>query len=155
AETHARLDGCGADAELITLCRACLSPNPAGRLADGQAVADALTAYLGGGQERLQAGPRGRAVALAPEAQQRKRRKVQLAVVAALLALLIGGGVFAWWRHQRDARNAEAVAALLGQAEEALKAGDTAKAAVALDAAKKRSAEGGAETETERLGRLD
>src|SRR5262249_37409560 len=74
---------------------------------------------------------------------------------------LLGGGAFAWWRNalaqagrERDARNAEAVAALLGQAEEALKAGDTAKAAVALEAARKRSAEGGAEQEAQRLGRL-
>src|SRR5262249_49070718 len=45
--------------------------------------------------------------------------------------------------------------ALLGQAEEALRAGDAAKAQVALDAARKRHAEGGAEKETQRLGRLD
>src|SRR5262249_18262734 len=57
--------------------------------------------------------------------------------------------------RERDARNAEAVAALLGQAEEALRADDAAKAAVALEAAKKRSAEGGAEGQAERLGRLD
>jgi tetratricopeptide (TPR) repeat protein len=47
------------------------------------------------------------------------------------------------------------VAALLGQAEQALKAGDAAKAQVALEAAKKRSAEGGADKEAQRLGRLD
>src|SRR5262249_30160176 len=54
-----------------------------------------------------------------------------------------------------DARNAEAVAALLGQAEEALKASDAAKAQVALGAAQKRSGEGGAEEQAPRLGRLD
>src|SRR5262249_42883838 len=80
---------------------------------------------------------------------------------AAVALLLLGGGAFALWRHdqaqagrQRDARNAEAVAALLGQAEEALRASDAAKAAVALDAAQKRSAEGGAQEEAGRLGRL-
>jgi tetratricopeptide (TPR) repeat protein len=57
--------------------------------------------------------------------------------------------------RERDARNAEAVAALLGQAEEALRADDAAKAQVALEAAKKRSAEGGAQEHAERLGRLD
>ncbi len=76
--------------------------------------------------------------------------------------MMLGIGAFAFWRNehaqlvrQRDARNAEAVAGLLGQAEESLRAGDTAKAAVALEAAKKRSAEGGAEKEAKRLGRLD
>ena len=65
AEAYARLDGCGADAELVALCRRCLSPSPADRPADGQAVADGLTAYLNGVQERLQAAERERAVAVA------------------------------------------------------------------------------------------
>jgi tetratricopeptide (TPR) repeat protein len=162
ADAQARLDACGADAELIVLTRSCLAPEAIDRPRDAQAVADGLSAYLNGVQERLQTAQRERAVALAREAEQRKRRKVQLALAAAVVALLLGGGAFAWWRNEqaqagreRDARNAEAVAALLGQAEEALKAGDAAKAAVALDAAKKRSQEGGAEKETERLQRLD
>jgi hypothetical protein len=46
------------------------------------------------------------------------------------------------------------VTTLLGHAEAALKAGDAARAAVALDAAKNRSAEGGAEMQTQRLRRL-
>lgn len=57
--------------------------------------------------------------------------------------------------RQRDARNAEAVAGLLSQCEDALRAGDAAKAAVALEAARKRSAEGGAEEQAKRLGRLE
>ena len=43
----------------------------------------------------------------------------------------------------------------MSQCEEALRAGDAAKAAVALEAARKRSAEGGAEEQAKRLGRLD
>src|SRR5262249_58115703 len=54
----------------------------------------------------------------------------------------------------RLGRNAEAVAALLGQAEVALRASDAAKAAVALEAARKRSTEGGADEQARRLGRL-
>jgi tetratricopeptide (TPR) repeat protein len=54
----------------------------------------------------------------------------------------------------RLARNAEAVAAQLGQCEEAIRAGDTARAATALEVARKRSAEGGAEHHAGRLGRL-
>ena len=45
--------------------------------------------------------------------------------------------------------------ALLNQCEEALRAGDAAKAAVALDAARKRSAEGGAAEQANRLARLE
>jgi eukaryotic-like serine/threonine-protein kinase len=162
ADATARLDGCGADPELLALTKQCLAPEAADRPRDAQALADGLSAYLNGVQERLQAAQRERAVAVAQEAEQRKRRKVQLALAAAVVALLLGGGGFAWWRHdqaqlvrQRDARNADAVAALLDQCEEALRAGDAAKAAVVLEAAGRRSAEGGAEGQAERLGRLD
>jgi tetratricopeptide (TPR) repeat protein len=161
AAATTRLDACGADVEIIVLTKSCLAAEAIDRPKDAQAVADGLSYYQGGVQERLQAAQRERAVAVARESEQRKRRKVQLALAAAVVALLVGGGAFAWWRNaqvqasrERDARNAVAVAALLGQAEEALKAGDAAKATVALEAARKRSAEGGAEQEAERLGRL-
>jgi tetratricopeptide (TPR) repeat protein len=162
ADAMARLDICGADPELIALTKGCLAAEAMDRPKDAQEVADRLSSYLNGVQERLQAVERERAVAVAREAEQRKRRKVQLALAAAVLGLMLGGGAFAWLQkeqaqagRERGARNAEAVAALLGQAEEALKADDAAKAAVALEAARKRSAEGGAEQEAERLGRLE
>ncbi len=55
ADAYARLDGCGADAELVALCRRCLSQKPAARPANGQEVADGVSAYLNGVQERLHA----------------------------------------------------------------------------------------------------
>jgi tetratricopeptide (TPR) repeat protein len=158
-----RLDGCGADAELVALCRVCLSPNPADRPADGQAVADALTAYLDGVQERLQTAQRERAVALAREAEQRKRRKVQLALAATVLLAVLGGAACtslyliqaektrsdealrAAAERERQERNAEAVERLLQQAEEALQAGDAGRGRVLLEAVGKRAAEGGAD----------
>src|SRR5262249_38268934 len=128
ADATARLDSCGADAELIALTKACLAPEAMDRPPDAQAVADGLSSYLDRVQERLQAAERERAVALAREAEQRKRRKVQLALAASVAALLLGGGAFGWWQdrqaserrladelqaqagRERDARNAEAVA---------------------------------------------
>jgi tetratricopeptide (TPR) repeat protein len=56
--------------------------------------------------------------------------------------------------RDRLTRNAEAVTALLNQGEDALRADDGAKAKLALDAARKRSTEGGAEKEADRLSRL-
>ena len=38
-DAFARLDACGAPAELVALCKHCLDPNPANRPADGAAVA--------------------------------------------------------------------------------------------------------------------
>ncbi len=162
ADAISRLDGCAADPELVALTKLCLSPEAIDRPKDAQVVVDALTLYLDGVQERLQKAERERAVAEAREHEERKRRKVQLALAASLLTMVLGFGAFAHWRNeqiqlvrQRDVRNAEAVAGLLTQAEESLRAGDSAKAALALEAARKRSAEGGAEKEVARLRRLD
>jgi serine/threonine protein kinase/tetratricopeptide (TPR) repeat protein len=97
ADANARLDACGADADLVALCRRCLSPSPADRPANGQAVADGLTAYLNGVQERLQSAERERAVAVAREAEQRKRRKVQRLLTAAVMVLLLVVSVGSTW----------------------------------------------------------
>ena len=55
-------------------------------------MVDALTAHLDGVQERLQTAERERAVASAREVEERKRRKVQLALAASVALLLFGGG---------------------------------------------------------------
>lgn len=161
-DAYARLDVCAADRALIDLTKRCLAPAVIDRPRDAQAVVDGLSKYLNGVQERLQAAERERAVAVVRASEERKRRRVHLALAAALVTLLVAGGAFAFWRNEqaqvgreRDARNAEAVAALLRQCAEALRANDAAKAAVALDAAKDRSAEGGAHAHAERLGRLE
>jgi serine/threonine protein kinase len=44
-EAFARLDGCGADAELIALAKACLAPAPEARPADAAEVADLVKRY--------------------------------------------------------------------------------------------------------------
>ncbi len=100
AEAHARLGACGADAEVVALCRRCLSPAPADRPADGRAVADALTAYLNGVEERLRAAEVAHAAeaARAAEATERARaerraRRVQLVAASLLLLVLLGGVV--------------------------------------------------------------
>ena len=53
-DISARLDGCGADSELVRLARRCLSPDRTDRPADGGEVASAVAGYLSGVQERLQ-----------------------------------------------------------------------------------------------------
>jgi tetratricopeptide (TPR) repeat protein len=120
AEAYARLDECGADAELVALCRRCLSANPADRPADGLAVADGLTAYLNGVQERLQTAQRERAVAVAREVEQRKRRKVQLALAAAVVTLLLGGvvGASLYLMADQQARNDKKLSAAAEEARQ-------------------------------------
>ncbi|HEV3023667.1 MAG TPA: serine/threonine-protein kinase, partial [Pirellulales bacterium] len=108
AEALARLDGCGADAELVALCRRCLSPDPVDRPADGQVVADALTAYLNGVRERLQAAERERAVTLAKATEQRKRRRVVASLSAVVVVILAVGSLIAV-----EMRNADRATALV------------------------------------------
>jgi tetratricopeptide (TPR) repeat protein len=135
AEANARLEGCGADEELVTLCRDCLSPSPADRPADGQAVADRLTAYLGGVQQRLHQAELAQAAARARAAEEAKRRRLTLALAATvLLALLLSGGGWLWWKADRDARLAQTTRDI----------NDALNRAAALREKAKRAATGGA-----------
>jgi tetratricopeptide (TPR) repeat protein len=167
---RARLDTCGADTELLAVAKRCLAPTAADRYADGKAVAEAVAAYRAGVAERLRAAERERAVHEAEAREQRKRRRVQLALAGALFLLVCGGGAFAWHSDRqaeerkrkqieaaaeaklqqqaeelRRARNRDTTVALLEQTESALRAGDAERAAGPLAQATKRIDEGGAE----------
>ena len=69
----ARLDACGADAELVALARDALAAEADDRPHHAGAVVDRLSGYLSGVQERLQAAERERAVAEARAVEERKR----------------------------------------------------------------------------------
>ena len=100
-----RLAGCGAEADLITLAKDCLAVEPEDRPLDAGLVAERITAYLAGVQERVQAAERERAVAVAKTIEERRRRKVQLALAASILALTTLGGLSTtYYLQQRAAR---------------------------------------------------
>ncbi len=108
-----RLDGCGAESELIDLVKDCLAVEPEDRPRDAKVVADRITAYLAGVQERVQAAERERAVAVARAVEERRRRKVQLALAAAVLALTTLGGLsMTYYLQQRQAQAAAAQRAI-------------------------------------------
>ena len=121
----ARLDACGADAELLALAKRCLAPRAEDRFPDGKAVAEAVAAYRAGVEERLRQAERDRAVSAAEAREQRKRRKVQLALVALVLLTAIGVGTGLWLQDRRESkRKADAdreQARLEGQRDEAEK----------------------------------
>lgn len=127
AEAQGRLDACGADAELIALCRRCLSPSPADRPADGQAVAGAMTAYLNGVQERLRASELAEAAATAKAAAETRRRRQALVLAGAVLLVLVAGisgttwGLFEARRQEQNARDetVEKDRALVAEAQRA------------------------------------
>jgi tetratricopeptide (TPR) repeat protein len=115
ADTVARLNGCGADTELIALAKACLAPRPDDRPADAGAVARGVTAYREGVEQRLRQAEidRGKAEVERVAAQQkalleRKRRRVQLGLAAAVLLLVLTGGAAAWLLQQQQAARRQA-----------------------------------------------
>ena len=73
---------------------------------DAQAVADRLSAYLAGVQERVQVAERERAVAEAKAIEESRRRRVQLALAASLLAFTALGGLSTTYFLQQRAERA-------------------------------------------------
>ncbi len=119
-EASARLDGCGADADLVAICKGCLAADPAARPADAGVLARRLAEHREGVERRLREAELERV-----EARERGRRlRLRLAligVVALLLASALGVGL--WLRHRQDVADREAAAARAeadGRAAEAI-----------------------------------
>jgi serine/threonine-protein kinase len=125
ADVRAQLAACDADKELVALCGACLSVDPADRPRDAGAVADAVGAYVAGVAERAHRAElaaieqraeverqRARAEEARAAAQEHRRRRRQGLLVAAplLVAVLVGG---AGWRAVESARAERARAVAL------------------------------------------
>ncbi|MGQ0614418.1 MAG: tetratricopeptide repeat protein [Planctomycetaceae bacterium] len=98
-DAYNRLAGCGADAALVDLAKACLSATRENRPRDGSAVARAVTAYITSVAERKRAAETELARAEVRVGEERKRRRLSLALSATVLGLVVlgggGGAVFA------------------------------------------------------------
>jgi tetratricopeptide (TPR) repeat protein/tRNA A-37 threonylcarbamoyl transferase component Bud32 len=109
-EAFARLESCGADAELVQLCKDCLAPAVRDRPRDGSVVKQRVVAYQEGVRERLRQAELERAAAQARAVEERKRRRVLLALATAALALVGTGAGSALWLQSKEADRREAVA---------------------------------------------
>jgi serine/threonine-protein kinase len=113
AGARGRLDGCGADADLVTLAKACLGAEPEERPGHAGEVADRVTAYLVGVQEKLRAAELG---------QVKERALTMLILVVAasvLLVVTLAIGGYAWVQNQgiqRQVRAAQVVNEALAEA---------------------------------------
>jgi tetratricopeptide (TPR) repeat protein len=116
----ARLAGCGAEPDLVALCRRCLSPEKADRPADAGAVADAVQALRAEAEDRARRAEVDRAAAEVRAAEERKRRRVLLALAASFLTLVAVAGGGGWYvqkqvadreRQERAARQEAAIRA--------------------------------------------
>jgi tetratricopeptide (TPR) repeat protein len=108
----ARLEGCGAEPELVALCKRCLAFAPGERPRDGGAVAAEIARLRAAAEERARTAETERAAAEARTAEQRRKRRWQLAAAGTVvLALLAGlGGLGLYLRAQARA-NADLQAA--------------------------------------------
>jgi eukaryotic-like serine/threonine-protein kinase len=110
ATAFARLDGCGADADLIELAKRCLAPEPEHRPGHAGEVAEAVTGYQRSVSQRLRQAEMERAQAQVKAAEERKRRKLAVGLAVAVLALVVGGtGGGLWLQRQQAERQAEQV----------------------------------------------
>ncbi len=98
----ARLDNCGADVELVSLCKRCLAPEREDRPRDAGEVEAAVTAYLQSVEDRAHRAEVERAEAEVRAAEQRKRRRVQAAFGMTLTVAvgLVGFGL--WWQERQQ-----------------------------------------------------
>jgi tetratricopeptide (TPR) repeat protein len=97
-ECLARLDSCGAEPELVALCKRCLSPRPIDRPADGSEVARAVAQLRAAADERARQAELERVQAKAEKMaaeeralERRKRRQLWLGAAAALVLAALGG----------------------------------------------------------------
>jgi serine/threonine-protein kinase len=100
-----RLQTCGADNELIELTRNCLSPERDCRPRNAGEVAARITAHLAGVQDRLRQSELARVEAQTRAAEERKRRRVTVALAASILATAsVGAGGWTYLSRQHERR---------------------------------------------------
>lgn len=93
-EVCLRLDSCGAEPDIVALCKRCLSFKQEDRPPDSQSVAEEVARIRNQAEARARQAEQDRTAALVREAEQRKRRrqfKLGAVVIAAVLLLGITG----------------------------------------------------------------
>jgi serine/threonine protein kinase len=93
---HARLETCGADANLIKLAKHCLAKEPDQRPQNAGEVATAVRTYLAEVEQRMHQAERDRAAAEARGKEARRRMRWVAASAGLFLSLLLVTALFAW-----------------------------------------------------------
>jgi eukaryotic-like serine/threonine-protein kinase len=128
-ECFARLETCGAEPDLVELCKRCLSPEREDRPASAGEVAAAVANLRAESEERARQAELDRVRAEGDRARaevearaQRQKRRTQLAVALGIFGLMIvGGGAWLAVRSQAEGRRADAdrvASVALGRADQ-------------------------------------
>jgi tetratricopeptide (TPR) repeat protein len=107
-ECFTHLDECGADPDLVALCKCCLAPRPEDRPPDAGAVAKGVAALRTAADERARRAELDRVTAEgeareaeARAAEQGKRRRLLLAASGIIALVLLAGLSVTLWQMQR------------------------------------------------------
>jgi serine/threonine-protein kinase len=106
ADAIARLDNCGADADLIAMAKHCLAREPEDRPRAAGAVSARVTSYLTGVQEKLR-----RAELESVEERARRRMTTVAATALIMLGTAVSGG-YVWNQQQKSERMARTTRAV-------------------------------------------
>jgi serine/threonine-protein kinase len=154
ADAWARLDDCGADAELVRLCKGCLAADREGRPRDAGVLARRLAAYQAGVRERLRHAELESAAAQARAGEERKRRKLTAALGMALLGLLVGVGGGILWLQRQEAMARQRVESALERVAELQRQGRWAEAGEVLGRASELVGSSGPEDLRQRVAQI-
>jgi tetratricopeptide (TPR) repeat protein/tRNA A-37 threonylcarbamoyl transferase component Bud32 len=156
-ECFARLDTCGADPDLVALCRRCLAPRPEDRPADAGAVAKAVAALRAAADERARRAERDRVraeaearEAVARAAAQRQRRRLLLAASGVIAAVLLAGLSVSLWQMRRAMQALEAEQQARRDEAKAREQAFAALRSITAEVVERKFAQGAALTEDDR-----
>jgi tetratricopeptide (TPR) repeat protein len=135
---RARIESCGADPVLVRLCLNCLMPGRAGRPTNAEEVAKAVHAYITTTEERAQKAELEAIEARIKAAEERRAKRLTMALGGTILVALLGGGGAVYWigreRAERMEQTRTAVEAAHG---ESIELGQAGKPEEALGAARR------------------
>jgi serine/threonine-protein kinase len=149
-DAFARLDGCGAEPELIALARCCLSAKQDDRPADAGVLAASVAQLRQQAEARARQAEMERARFEVQAAEQRKRRRLQMGLATAVLLLVLGGGGATWWWQQQRQQAGVAAREAMSEARLRLHDGRFAEAEAAADKAEELARTAGAALEVRR-----
>lgn len=101
ADAMKRLDQCGADRELVSLAKQCLSVNREDRPRDASELTKNLASYLHSVEERLKQAELTAVKATTKAEEESKRRRITLQLATGILLTLLAGLAASLWQMNR------------------------------------------------------